>query len=171
MTQTTKPNPDSITKVHFPKSGVYKYMSGKREPIAVRIDTGLYSAFKPLSKRVYGSTCKAVEVYMIALIEAVENGVYFSNTDKPIHIDKIVIERNLRERRKFEVEHDDEVALTKEQLEVKTRLEKKDKRFKLAVSQWIEHADPTWRQHWFLEAAQYPELESAKALLALRKTE
>ena len=94
---------DSKTKVHFSESAVYKYLSGRRKPISIRIDTGLYSAFKPLSKRIYGSTCKAVEIYMITLIEAAENGVHFSDTDKPIHIEKIVIERNLRERRKLEI--------------------------------------------------------------------
>jgi hypothetical protein len=98
---------DSKTKVHFSKRASYKYLSGKREPISIRIDTGLYSAFKPLSKRVYGSTCKAVEIYMIALIEAVENGVHFSDAEKAINIEKIVIERNLRERRCLEIETDE----------------------------------------------------------------
>lgn len=93
---------DSISKVHFSKSAAYKYVSGKREPITIRVDKGLYSAFKPLSKRIYGSTCKAIEIYMITLIEAAENGVHFSNTEKPINIEKIVIERNLRPRRNLE---------------------------------------------------------------------
>jgi hypothetical protein len=71
----------------------------------MRIDTGLYSAFKPLSKRVYGSTCHAVEVYMIGFVETIQRGgVHFSNTVQPIRIDNIVIERRLRERRKLEVE-------------------------------------------------------------------
>ena len=96
--------------MHFSKRAVYKYLSGKREPISIRIDTGLYSAFKPLSKRIYGSTCKAIEIYMIALIEAVETGVHFSDTDKPIQIGKIVIERKLRERRNLELEENAEAS-------------------------------------------------------------
>lgn len=92
--------------MHFSENGVYKYLSGERKPISIRIDTGLYSAFKPLSKRVYGSTCKAVEVYMIGFIETIEKGVYLGNTPQPIKIDKIVIERNFRERRKLEVEQE-----------------------------------------------------------------
>lgn len=94
----------SKTKVHFSESAVYKYLSGRREPISIRIDTGLYSAFKPLSKRVYGSTCKAIEVYMISFIEAVETGVHFSDTVKPIQIENIVIERKLSERRNLEID-------------------------------------------------------------------
>ena len=101
---------DSKTKVHFSESAAYKYISGKRDPISIRIDKGLYSAFKPLSKRVCGSTCKAVEVYMISFIEAVEKGVHFSDTAKPIQIEKIVIERNLRERRNLELEEDVETG-------------------------------------------------------------
>ncbi len=80
-------------------------MTGIREPISIRIDTGLYSTFKPLSKQVYGSTCHAIEVYMIGFVETIERGgVHFSNTAQPIKIENIVIERRLRERRKLEVE-------------------------------------------------------------------
>lgn len=107
------PSSDSKTKVHFSKGAVYKYLSGKREPISIRIDTGLYSAFKQLSKRIYGSTCKAIEVYMIALIEAVENGVHYSDTAQPIQIEKIVIERNLLERRKLVIENEAKVGESK----------------------------------------------------------
>ena len=45
---------DSMTNVHFLENAVYKYMSGDRQPISIRIDTGLYNRFKPLAKRVYG---------------------------------------------------------------------------------------------------------------------
>jgi hypothetical protein len=91
--------------VHFSEKPYPEYLTGIREPISIRIDTGLYSAFKPLSKRVYGSTCHAVEVYMIGFVETIQRGgVHFSNTVQPIKIDNIVIERNIRERRKLEIE-------------------------------------------------------------------
>jgi hypothetical protein len=102
------------TNVHFSDEYVYKYVSGDRQPISIRIDTGLYNQFKPLAKRVYGSVCRAVEIYITAFIATVENGVYFSRTsDTPIHIDKIVIERNLRSRRKLEVLEEETVTTTK----------------------------------------------------------
>ena len=104
-----KQQDNSKTKVHFSETTAYKYMTGQREPITIRIDRGLYARFKPLAKRVYGSVCHAVEIYIITLIEAVENGVHFSNTNKPINIEKIVIERNLRSRRKLEIEEETEV--------------------------------------------------------------
>jgi hypothetical protein len=91
--------------VHFSEKPYPEYLTGIREPISIRIDTGLYSAFKPLSKQVYGSTCHAIEVYMIGFVETIQRGgVHFSNTQQPIRIDNIVIERRLRERRKLEVE-------------------------------------------------------------------
>lgn len=99
---------DSITNVHFSERGAYKYISGQRDPISIRIDRGLYKHFKPLAKRVYGSVCRAIEVYITTLIETVENGVHISNTEKPIKIDKIVIERNLRSRRKLELKGDND---------------------------------------------------------------
>jgi len=107
-TQPKQPNntDDSKTKVYFSKKGAYKYIEGKREPITIRIDKGLYKRFKPLAKRVYGSVCRAIEIYIVTLIEATENGVHFSNTEKPINIEKIVIERNLRSRRKLEIEEE-----------------------------------------------------------------
>jgi len=105
-TETTPNTDNSITKVHFSEMGAYKYLSGNREPITIRIDTGLYKAFKPVAKRVYGSVCRAVEVYITTLIEATETGVHFSNTSSPIKIEKIVIERRVRTRRAFEVEEE-----------------------------------------------------------------
>lgn len=103
-------NEETVSKVHFSETCAYKYITGIREPHGIRVDTGLYLRFKPVAKRVYGSVCRAVEIYMIALIETVEKGVHFSNTDKPIHIEKIVIERNLRPRRKLIVKEEVEVC-------------------------------------------------------------
>lgn len=101
-TTTQTPEPDSKTKVHFSEGRVPSYVSGVREPITVRIDRGVYKEYKPLAKRIYGSTCKAVETHMISLIEVAKTGVYFSHTEKSINIEKIVIERNLgKERRHF----------------------------------------------------------------------
>jgi len=94
---TTKPCSE---KVHFLKSDAYKYMSGERKPTGIRVDSGLYKRFKQVSKASFGSTCRAIEICMIAIIETAEKGVHFGNTvNQPIQIEKIVIERNLRTRR------------------------------------------------------------------------
>jgi len=101
---------NSVTKVNHSKSAAFKYMTGERDTVGFKSDLGLYAGFKPLAKRVYGSVCHAFEIYMIAVIEAVEKGVNFSNTSKPINIERIVIERNLRPRRKLEFRGDYELA-------------------------------------------------------------
>ena len=103
--ESSQPNSkqDSSEKVHFLESGSYKYMSGERKPTGIRVDSGLYKRFKQVSKAIYGSTCRAIELYMIALIETAEKGVHFSDTQHPIKIENIVIERNLRSRRNLEV--------------------------------------------------------------------
>ena len=72
--------------------------------MGVRVDEGLAERFKQLAKQVYGSVCRAVEVYMVNFIEACERGVNFCYTNKPVKIEKVVIERNLRPRRKLEFE-------------------------------------------------------------------
>jgi hypothetical protein len=106
--QTQNNKPDSTTKVHFSGEGVPDYVSGVRKSTGVRIDTGVYTRFKPLSKRLFGSTCKAVETFMIGVVEVAEKGVHFSNTEQRINMEKIVIERNLsKERRNFRVVSDD----------------------------------------------------------------
>jgi len=100
--QNETTTPDSNTKVHFSEEHVPSYVSGVRKPISVRIDTGVYKKYKSIAKRLFGSVCKPVETNMIAQIELAEKGVHFSNTIKPITIEKqtLVIERNLsRERR------------------------------------------------------------------------
>lgn len=83
----------SITNASVLPSEVFKYVSGVRKPIGVRVDTALYSRFKPLAKRVFGSTCNAVEIYMATLILTAENPASICNTSgMPIKIEKIVIE-------------------------------------------------------------------------------
>jgi hypothetical protein len=65
--------------------------------VGVRVDKELYLRFKSVSKRIFGSVCNPIESFMAAVVGLAENGVNPSNT---VRIGKIVIERNLRERRK-----------------------------------------------------------------------
>lgn len=100
-----KPN-DSKTKVNFSEPSANRYFADRRVVCSFRCDEGLWNEAKPVLKRVYGSVCRGIEVYLTNFIEANEHGVYFSNTEKPLHIEKIVIERNLRPRRKLEIRDD-----------------------------------------------------------------
>jgi len=96
----------SITNVNFSDYAACRYFANRRVVMGVRVDEGLAKRFKTLAKQVYGSVCRAVEVYMVNFIEAAERGVNFCYTSKPLKIEKVVIERNLRPRRKLEVVDD-----------------------------------------------------------------
>jgi hypothetical protein len=88
---------DSITGVNPKRSHGFGLWGNERVVIGVRVDKELYLRFKSVSKRVFGSVCNPIESFMAAVVGLAENGVNPSNT---IRIGKIVIERNLRERRK-----------------------------------------------------------------------
>jgi len=95
--------------------GVYK---GNRVVWSVRVDENLLAQAKPLLKAKFGSTCRGIEVWLAGLIATQKGsqllGVYPSNT---IEIGKLVIERNIRSRRKLVVEEEKEVT---EKVEVVT---------------------------------------------------
>jgi len=84
----------SSTGVNYPKS----LFSGVRKPVGFRCDTGLYSAFKPVAKAYFGSVCRPLECFMIAVLALQKERVNFGQT---IVIEGINIERNIRPRRKL----------------------------------------------------------------------
>ena len=70
--------------------------------MTIRVDKKLKLAFNKTSKAFSGSTCSAIEYIMAAYVGAYQQqieGVYPTLTASPITIDKIVIKRNLKERR------------------------------------------------------------------------
>jgi len=77
---------------------------GSRKTTGIRVDEKLYKAFKPRAEAIFGSTCKAFECFMAAILACPQVTDSRGNT---IKIDKIVIERRLRERRRLEFLEDD----------------------------------------------------------------
>jgi len=69
----------------------------------IRVDESLYLAFKLVAMRVFGSVCRPVESFMATIVALGRHPPNFGNT---IEIEKIVIERNLRERRRLVFEKD-----------------------------------------------------------------
>jgi hypothetical protein len=73
--------------------------------MGVRVDKKLKKAFTEVSKARFGSTCNPIESFMASVV-----GIYSSellagvNPSPTISIGEIKIERNLRERRKLEVD-------------------------------------------------------------------
>lgn len=77
----------------------------ERVVMSIRVDKGLKKEFKPASKALFGSTCNPIESWMAGIVGIFKNqkmsGVNPSTT---VSIGEIKIERNLRERRKLEVD-------------------------------------------------------------------
>jgi len=92
------PKLDSITGVNPTRSHGVGLWGNKRVVIGIRVDEGLYNAFKPVAKRVFGSVCSPFETFMATVLASNELGVNFGNT---VEIGTVIIERNLRERRKL----------------------------------------------------------------------
>ena len=87
------------TRPHTHGLGIW---NNPRVPMTVRVDKKLKLAFNEASKAFSGSTCSAIEYIMAAYVGAYQQqieGAYPTLTTNPITIDKIVIERNLKERR------------------------------------------------------------------------
>ena len=105
-----KPHPKpKQTQFNPSNTGVYPVRShglgcwgNPRVVFSVRIDKRLKKDATRVLKAVYGSTCNGIETFLAGLVATYEqqgiSGVYPRNTS----IGQIVIERNLRERRKVE---------------------------------------------------------------------
>lgn len=97
-----QPN-DSATEVNYPQN----VLSGFRKTFGFKCDTGLAEAFKPVAKRYFGSICRPLECFMLAVLALQKEKVNFGET---VRIENLNIQRNLRSRRKLVVE--DEVVET-----------------------------------------------------------
>jgi hypothetical protein len=100
-TQNQTQQSRSITTVNPVRTHGVGIWGNPRVVMGVRVDSELKKRFKQVTKRVFGSTCNPIESFMATVVSCAESGVNFGNT---IEIDKIIIERNLRERRRFVVE-------------------------------------------------------------------
>ena len=91
---------DSSTGVNYPQS----VFSGVRKTVGFKCDTGLYSAFKSAAQAYFGSVCRPLEIFMLAVLALNKEQVNFGKT---VVIEHLNIERNLRERRSLAVEADE----------------------------------------------------------------
>ena len=91
--KTTKTKQDSSTRVNT-------VFSGPRVVFGARVNEKLKKRFVEVAKREYGSVCRLQEAFMAAVLAVSPLKV---NSSKTVHIEKIVIERNLRPRRRLEV--------------------------------------------------------------------
>lgn len=104
---------DSNTGVYPRRTHGLGNYGGDRVVWSVRVDSKLLEEAKPVLKQYFGSTCRAVELWLSALISTEKcsklSGVYPRNT---VEIGKLVIERNIRSRRKMVIEETTEEVIT-----------------------------------------------------------
>lgn len=173
--KTSKSN-DSFTNVNFSDYIKNEWKGENRVVKGIRVNSELYNEFKQVSKQLYGSTCRAVESYMASLVLSARQKVNFSSTQQPININKIVIERNLRPRRKLEITGQE---LIDEKVKQARREEQKlineklvlNERFGRVAEQWNLHPSKKWREIWLVHAKGYPELSNAQRVLELNQKE
>lgn len=101
--QSTEENNSSSTEVNFPQS----VFTGVRKTFGFKCDTGLAEAFKPVAKHYFGSICRPLECFMIAVLALQKEQVNFGETVK---IENLHIERNLRSRRRLVIDEEITVA-------------------------------------------------------------
>jgi hypothetical protein len=105
----TSPQRPRQTQFNACNTGVYPVRShgfgvwgNRRVVMSVRVDERLKKEATRVLKAVYGSTCRGIESYLAGLVATYEqqgvSGVYPSHTS----IGQLVIERNIRTRRKLE---------------------------------------------------------------------
>jgi len=112
-THTTKPKKqktkqlrlDSQTRVNPRRTHGLGIWGNPRVVMGVRVDKKLKLAFTEVAKARFGSTCNPIESFMSTIVGVYSNELLAGvNPSATISIGEIKIERNLRERRKLEVD-------------------------------------------------------------------
>jgi hypothetical protein len=165
---------DSMTGVNPKHTHGIGVWGNPRDVWSVRVDKKLALAFTKAVKPIFGSTCKAIETYMVSFLACVNSqdqlGVYPSIT-MDINIGKI--ERNLvRERRHIHTKTETvETVETVEMEPVDNAAVAMDKKFGMVLDQWnLERVNKAkWRNYWLFEAEKWKE-RCPNAELILRST-
>jgi hypothetical protein len=84
---------DSCTQVNYPES----VFTGIRKTVGFKCDTGLHAEFKRVAQAKFGSICKPLEAFEIAVLALNREQVNFGTT---VHIENLNVFRELRTRRK-----------------------------------------------------------------------
>ena len=95
----------SIQKVNRKLGHGVGIWGNPRVPASYRVDEGLKKRFNEVAKAKFGSTCRAIESLMVAVVACSEAEVNLSTT---VNIKEIRIERNVRARRALVVDKPNE---------------------------------------------------------------
>ena len=106
---------DSTGTVYRPESHGLGIWGNPRVPMTIRVDEKLKKEGKRVLIDYFGSTCRGIESYLAGLVATYNSEQKHSVYRKPtVNIGKLIIERNLRSRRKLEeeVEVNEKVTVT-----------------------------------------------------------
>lgn len=112
MTKTvkhTQTNFDSNGAVYRPPRHGVGLWGNPRVPMTVRVDAKLKKRAKTYLIAKFGSTCRGIEVILAALLKAndiQQDVAVYRQPTTSINFEKVVIERNIRTRRKMVVEEE-----------------------------------------------------------------
>ena len=161
-----KPEDDSTTKVYFSNPKLLACYRNRRVVRSFRVDEGLWEAFKPVAMAKWGSVCKCIEELLSVVLHHDAEKVYLCNTVNPLNIEKIVIERNIRTRRKLV----EETEIIEKVVVVDGKPEQLNKTLGMVADQWLLHPSREWRMKWKDTARQHPALSNAALVLSLSAT-
>jgi hypothetical protein len=86
----------------------YVCLDGERVPCSFRCNKKLWKSFVSFSKRNYGSVCHILEPILLTIIQ---QRVILSNTLRPIKIENLVVEREVKRVRRYAVEEKTEITV------------------------------------------------------------
>lgn len=158
---------DSVSEVHFSEYIKTEWKDGKRIPISIRINNKLYSEFKPISRALYGSTCRAVESLMAAVVLAARQNVHFGATKTTISIGEINISRDLRARRALPLQEPEisELKKQKRQREMDQELNRLERHYSGVIDLWPTLKESSRYFHLKKARKHAKEVKSARLLL------
>jgi len=163
--QTKQTSFDSNGSVYRPVRHGVGVWGNPRVPMTVRVDAKLKLKAKSYLIRKFGSTCRGMEAIFAALLksdEVQQDLTVYRQPTTSINFEKVVIERNLRSRRKLVVE-EEEV----ERRQITYSYAGENREFRMVADQWDLHPDPEWRSMWFNKALKLPDLEGSKRIQKL----
>jgi hypothetical protein len=136
--EVTNSKDDSCTQVNYPES----VFTGVRKTVGFKCDTGLHGEFKRVAQAKFGSICKPLEAFEIAVLALNKEQVNFGTT---VHIENLNVFRELRTRRKGVV---DKCGFAKcDEPAIAEAIWKEQKIFPLCIKHLMEaREDPkSWR--------------------------
>ena len=137
----TVSNSDSLTAVYRGGNHGVGIWGGRRVVMSIRVDEKIKQEWTVFAQKTFGSTCKALETIMVAMMRAdvkLQNDAVYRGSTVNVNFEHIRIERNLRARRNLPVQ-DCEIEELKEQkrrMEIDRELNELERHYSEVLELW-----------------------------------